>query len=357
MRIDWFLPALRKSQDETPAHRTWLTVFRAWMPVAWRSNHRTKQRGRIRKRLRWLGASWLYSPVRRLSQSVCFLAFLWLFFFVCWPYTAKPVVPQSQSDWELTQFDQESGELQLRTQEVPDWISGSNTYFLIDGVDDKTVGEFHLATRLAQEIYLRPKALNAELISNVLLASGDWVMADHPPHAWPSHYTDELNRKESLPVDFFLTIDPLVSLSTAIAARQWVWSLVWALGILAVCVLVPRGFCGYICPLGTLIDLFDWVIGRRIQRLRVPADGWWVHIKYYLLAGSLLCACGGVLVTGYVAAIPVVTRGFLFLGEPIQSGLLRGWHLVPPPSPAMWLSVFLFSGSAGAGPAAATILV
>ena len=29
------------------------------------------------------------------------------------------------------------------------------------------------------------------------------------------------------------------------------------------------------------------------------------------------------------AAIPVVTRGALFVLDPIQSGLLRGWHLVP----------------------------
>ena len=44
------------------------------------------------------------------------------------------------------------------------------------------------------------------------------------------------------------------------------WSLGCAAIILAVCLIVPRGFCGYICPLGTLIDLFDGSIGQHINR-------------------------------------------------------------------------------------------
>ena len=86
---------------------------------------------------------------------------------------------------------------------------------------------------------------------------------------------------------------------------------------------IPRGFCGYICPLGTLIDLFDWAIGKRVTRFRVPDDGWWVHIKYYLLAGVLSARCCGVLVSGYVAAIPVITRGLLFLLRAAANRALR----------------------------------
>jgi ferredoxin len=135
-----------------------------------------------------------------------------------------------------------------------------------------------------------------------------------------------------------------VSLSTAVASRSWVWSLASAAAILIVCVLVPRGFCGYLCPLGTLIDLFDWGIGRRVTRFRVPDEGWWVHIKYYLLLAVMACAVLGVLVSGYVAAIPVITRGMLFLGEPVQSGLLREWRLVPPMNAGHFFSIALFLG-------------
>ncbi|MFO0883164.1 MAG: 4Fe-4S binding protein [Pirellulales bacterium] len=112
--------------------------------------------------------------------------------------------------------------------------------------------------------------------------------------------------------------------------------------ILAVAILVPRGFCGYICPLGTLIDLFDWALGKRVTFLRVPDDGWWVHIKYYLLAGTLLCSVMGVLVSGYFAAIPIITRGMLFLFEPFQTAASRGWHNVHAPHAGHWLSLGLF---------------
>ena len=69
---------------------------------------------------------------------------------------------------------------------------------------------------------------------------------------------------------------------------------------------IPRGFCGYICPLGTVIDLFDWAIGRRVNRWKLKDQnrGWWVHLKYYLLLGCLVAALFGVLLTGFVAAIP-----------------------------------------------------
>jgi ferredoxin len=98
-----------------------------------------------------------------------------------------------------------------------------------------------------------------------------------------------------------------------------------------------------------LIDLFDWALGRRVTRFRLAGDGWWVHLKYYQLLGSIICAGFGVLVTGYIAAIPVITRGFLMLGEPLQSGLLRGWHLVPMPTSGAILSVVLFVGVLGLG--------
>src|SRR5204862_4389173 len=132
------------------------------------------------------GPSWLSSPVRRIVQTVCFVAFLVLFFYVCFPYTARPLPPDAKA-------------------------------------------------------------------------------ADE----WPAHYADDLARKEKVAAELFLVIDPLVSLSTAIASRAWVWSLSCAAIILLACVLIPRGFCGYLCPLGTLIDLFDWGIAGRVKRFRV----------------------------------------------------------------------------------------
>jgi ferredoxin len=233
MRLDVFLPFVKKSRE-----------------------------GKLHRWLKRIGPTWLSSPVRRVVQAICFVAFLLLFFYVCWPYTARP--------------------------------------------DDAATG-------------------------------------------WPSHYADDLARKEGVAAEFFLVIDPLVSLSTAIASRSWVWSLACAGVILLVCVVIPRGFCGWLCPLGTLIDLFDWVIGSRVTKLRVGDNGWWVHIKYYVLLATLVAAACGVLVSGFVAAIPVITRGLLFTLAPLQTGFGRGWHQVPPLNAGHFVSLGLFAAVLGLG--------
>jgi NAD-dependent dihydropyrimidine dehydrogenase PreA subunit len=98
-----------------------------------------------------------------------------------------------------------------------------------------------------------------------------------------------------------------------------------------------------------VIDLFDWSVSRRVTRFAVSGSGWWVHLKYYLLAGILICALFGVLVSGFFAAIPVVTRGLLFITEPLQSGISRGWHQVPGIGAGQILSIALFLVILGLG--------
>src|SRR5262245_6367116 len=136
--------------------------------------------------------------------------------------------------------------------------------------------------------------------------------------AWPyggTNYAQHRDAKEMIAAEFFLIIDPLVSLFPAIAAKSWAWSLTAAAVVLSICLVIPRGFCGYVCTLGTVIELFDWLIGGRIQRWKLKDQnrGWWVNLKYCLLAGCLVSSVCGLLLTGFVAAIPVITRAFLFL--------------------------------------------
>ncbi len=204
-------------------------------------------------------------------------------------------------------------------------------------------GAFRITTRDTQQLAAEPvDPLGIEQLDRLAFSLGPWSIHERRPGAWPTHYADNLAAKEKIAAETFLTIDPLLSLSTALAARSWVWSLTCAAIILAVCVLIPRGFCGYLCPLGTLIDLFDWSVGNRVQRFRISGDGWWVHIKYYLLLATLVAALCGVLISGYVAAIPVITRGLLFTIAPFQNGFLREWHLVPPLNWGHVVSLFLF---------------
>ena len=82
----------------------------------------------------------------------------------------------------------------------------------------------------------------------------------------PANTPRRFTEREIIDAELFLLLDPLASLSAAVAARMLIWSWAAALGVILLCVIFPRAFCGYICPLGTLIDGFDWLIGSRAGR-------------------------------------------------------------------------------------------
>lgn len=151
--------------------------------------------------------------------------------------------------------------------------------------------------------------------------------------AWPygtGDFAQIRARKEWLDIELFLLLDPLVSISTALAARTWVYALWFAGGILLLGLFLPRAFCAYVCPMGTLIDLFDWAFTRRIKLFQLKHLGWGVaNLRYFILAAVLAAALGGLILTGYVSAIPVFTRGMQFLFSPLQADLLQGGNPQP----------------------------
>jgi len=354
--LDWnhFLPFVNRKYQPSYGPGILTRVAQALLPQSFFFDPATGRQGRIRRFLRWLGPSVVSSPSRRIVQGFCLTTFVILFFYVCWPYTAAPESPGVVSNgWRLAKIDDDTGHFHFHGGDR-DGLGSSTTVHIIGSTaftpKEGWVGQFKILNPLTNGFALEPVAeLTPEQFDKVLLGTGPWTLQEDAPDKWPSHYTDDLAKKEVIAAEFFLVIDPLVSLSTAIAAKSWVWSLIFAGVILLVCVLIPRGFCGYLCPLGTTIDLFDWLIGKRIKRFRVGKEGWWVHIKYYVLLTVLICALFGVLVSGFVSAIPVVTRGFLFIAEPIQSGFLRGWHLIPPMNAGHWISIALFLGVLGLG--------
>lgn len=304
---------------------------------------RDKQ-GILRSILKAAGPTWAASPVRRIVQCLCFIAFLWLFCFVCWPYTARP--PRTWQNWLPLKIDAEQGQVVLANELATDvrFVAGMRFHASDPSLgDDGYLGEFEVRSFGTSQLELRLAAKpSREQVDAIASSAGPWSLAERKPGGWPSHYADSLSRKKHIPAETFLILDPLVSISTAIASRSWVWSLVAAGAILLVCVLIPRGFCGYLCPLGTLIDLFDWLIGRRVRRFRVTNVGLWGFIRYCLLAAVLGAAICGVLVSGFVAAIPIITRAAAFLLTPLQTGLARDWHQIPPWHAGQFVSLAMF---------------
>lgn len=205
---------------------------------------------------------------------------------------------------------------------------------------------YRLLERIAPTTRSSPARRAIQIICLVLFAYAFFYVC------WPysKHFSETtLSDREYLPVELFLLIDPLVGLSTAVAGRTVNPATLWWTGvILLLCVLVPRAFCGYLCPLGALIDGFDWLIGRHFKQLHRSAGGpasGWVHVRHYILAGVLVASLFGVLASGFVSAIPVLTRGLLFTGARLQLLVMKGPSHLSPADWTMYLSVALFSGS------------
>ncbi len=143
-------------------------------------------------------------------------------------------------------------------------------------------------------------------------------------------------------LELFLALDPLVSVSASIASKTFAWSLTIAAIVLLIGTIFPRWFCGYVCPMGTLIDLFDWSIGRRVKFLHIKHRNWLVNLRFYILTAVLVSALFGILISGFVSAIPVITRGTLYIFALFKPKQIAGWEYLPQLSVWHYVSIILF---------------
>jgi polyferredoxin len=123
------------------------------------------------------------------------------------------------------------------------------------------------------------------------------------------------------PVDIFLRLDPLIALTTMLASRAIHAALFLSLALVAATLLFGRFFCGWVCPLGTLIDLSAKLFPR-IKKL--PEENVSVaQPKYYLLASLIACCLLGFNLAGWLDPIAFITRVYTLLLYPFVYLLLN----------------------------------
>lgn len=107
-------------------------------------------------------------------------------------------------------------------------------------------------------------------------------------------------------------LDPLVGLTAILAGKQWI-ALVWPAAItLALTVLLGRFFCGWICPLGTLLDAAHRLLPKR----RTPANPRWRVAKFFVLGMVLVAAGLGTQLIGFVNPFSILVRGMAVAVDP-----------------------------------------
>jgi MauM/NapG family ferredoxin protein len=145
--------------------------------------------------------------------------------------------------------------------------------------------------------------------------------------------------------DPLIKMDPLVVGSALIALRKFVPKFLAALIVLIPTLFLGRVFCGWICPLGTTLDLSDKIFYR--QRKHRDAAGH-PQLKYYVLAGLFVTALFSMQAVYFFDPICIMTRSIaLVFFAPIQLflrsiqdllGVWSGSSFGPLASSSLWIS-------------------
>ncbi len=109
----------------------------------------------------------------------------------------------------------------------------------------------------------------------------------------------------SLPVSLFLRLDPLVAWGAAMAGRTWLPQVLMSLITVALTLVLGRVWCGWFCPLGTVLDL---VGGRRARGQAEDPGSPWRGLKYFLLLTMAVAALLGNLSLMILDPITIMVR-------------------------------------------------
>jgi len=140
--------------------------------------------------------------------------------------------------------------------------------------------------------------------------------------------SDQLAGGENL----LFRLDPLAGLAAMLAERQWI-AMFWpAVVLFALTLVFGRFFCGWVCPVGTLLDAFrsgplacwEWVSGRvkRGKNALTPCPspegrGEALNAKYIVLLTVLVAAFLQFPLVGLVDPFSILIRGLTFWVDPM----------------------------------------
>lgn len=108
--------------------------------------------------------------------------------------------------------------------------------------------------------------------------------------------------------EWVLGLDPALSGVTALAGRALMWAFLPAALLLVAAFLVGRAFCGWICPMGTLIDLLDGLAARRKRKPQPDVARRWQRANFWVLGLLLGAAVLGFSLVYVASPLSLMTR-------------------------------------------------
>ncbi len=105
--------------------------------------------------------------------------------------------------------------------------------------------------------------------------------------------------------DLFFDLDPLLGIAAMLASKTLIVGMLWGLFTLVLTLLLGRVWCGWICPMGSLLD---WIPAHKTSRKDKDIPSYWRQVKYLLLFIILAAALFGSLTLIFLDPITLVFR-------------------------------------------------
>jgi len=123
--------------------------------------------------------------------------------------------------------------------------------------------------------------------------------------------------------DVYLRLDPLLGLTSILAGKEIIGRTLWSLMIVGTTLVIGRFFCGYVCPMGVVIDFSHSLIWGRQKISPLKNETIFRKTKYFLLFAFLIAALAGISLSYFMDPLPLLTRFYTFVLYPLAITLIN----------------------------------
>ena len=136
-------------------------------------------------------------------------------------------------------------------------------------------------------------------------------------------------------VNILFRIDPFLAASTSLATKTFV-TLMWpALIFIGLAFILGRFFCGWLCPMGALLDFSH----KFISHIHEGLVSRYHTLKYYLLGFLLIAALFGMPLAGYFDPFSILVRGLAISVYPAINVLATSFFTFTYLEMPAWINV------------------
>jgi MauM/NapG family ferredoxin protein len=159
------------------------------------------------------------------------------------------------------------------------------------------------------------------------------------------YFVNNQVRGYSMASEFLLRANPFTAVLTFFASHSIMVSFAVTAAIVALATLLfGRFFCGFLCPLGTLIDAVDATLFKKMRASDRKVPRYFQRIKYVIMIAFLVLSVFGAVFPLYLGPLSFTTRLITIVIDPVLkiagSDVNRVVGVVSPTASALMYSAF-----------------